>query len=372
MASNRFGSLFCVTTWGESHGKAIGLVIDGCPAGLHLTDAIINEELSIRRPGKLQFTSERKEEDIAEIYSGVFEGKTTGSPISIIIFNRDVKLEDYEAQKELLRPGHANYTYLQKYGLFDYRGSGRASARETACRVAAGAVAKQILREYDIHLAAFLKEMGGVEAYVAEHEEIESLKEKTLASPLFCPDSVATQKMITTLASARMEGDSIGGIVELRAEGMPTGLGDPLYEKLEAKLGLSMLSIPASKGFEIGSGFTAARMKGSEHNDLFVHNSSGKIITRTNHAGGVLAGISTGMPLVCRVAFKPASTIGQPQSTLDREGHAEVYEPSGINRHDPCVAIRAVPVVEAMAALVLVDALLMHRMSRLHPEHALI
>ena len=318
MASNSFGTRFRITTWGESHGKAIGAVIDGCPAGLPLTNDDINVELEKRRPGK-PGTSPRKEPDIAEIYSGVFEGKTTGAPISIIIFNRDANSRPYEATKDLMRPGHANYTYLKKYGIFDYRGGGRASARETACRVAAGAVAKKLLALYDITVEAALEEQPMPE-----------------------------------------EGDSIGGIVTVTTSPLPVGLGDPLFEKLEANLAKAILSIPATKGFEIGEGFAASAMSGSSHNDLF--DSSGPT---TNRSGGTLGGISTGQPLRLKVAFKPTSSIRKPQQTVTTDGlPATLTLPKG-SRHDPCVAIRGVIVVEAMVALVLIDALLLGAADRI-------
>ncbi len=323
MGANSFGKIFRITTWGESHGKAIGVVIDGCPAGLELSDVDVNLELAKRAPGNSPLTSPRKEPDIAEIYSGVFEGKTTGSPISIIIFNQDADSSKYEPMKDLLRPGHANFTYLEKYGIFDYRGGGRASARETACRVAAGAIAKKLLSHFKITITATLKE------------------------PSF-----------DLIEKAKSEGDSIGGIIEIATSALPIGLGDPVYEKLEANLAKAFLSIPASKGFEIGEGFASAKMKGSEHNDLFP--------LETNHAGGTLGGITTGKPLICRVAFKPASSIALPQATTTLSGSpATLTLPPG-SRHDPCVALRALPVCEAMTALVLVDALLAHRSSKIH------
>lgn len=365
MASNRFGNLFCITTWGESHGKAIGVVIDGCPAGLLLNEEIVQNELNQRRPGQNAYTSPRNEEDKAEILSGIFEGKTTGTPISILIHNRDAKSEHYEETKDLLRPGHANYTYLEKYGIFDYRGSGRASARETASRVAAGAVAKALLREEDIHLCAFIQEIGGISCQISEHAEIETLKEQTFQSPLFCPVKGVTAQMIEAIEKAKSEGDSLGGIVEIRAEGQMAGLGDPIYEKLEAQLAKAFLSINACKGFEIGSGFASARMRGSVNNDLFALNPSHQIVTRTNHSGGVLGGITNGMPLIARAAFKPPSTIHTPQKTLDTKKHERTLVMHADTRVDPCVAIRAVPVVEAMMALVLADALLMQRGARL-------
>lgn len=358
MASNSFGTLFRITTWGESHGKAIGVVIDGCPAGLPLTEEEINRELAKRRPGGSLYTSPRKEEDTVEILSGLFEGKTTGTPLSLLIWNKDADTSKYTSTKELLKPGHANFTYLEKYGLFDYRGGGRASARETACRVAAGAVAKKLLDHAGIQLVAYLREMGGLRC--------NSLNDcKEITAPLFCPDPHTCEQMVALLETAQKEGDSLGGVVELLATSLPVGLGDPIYEKLEANLAKAMLSLPASKGFEIGSGFEAARMKGSLHNDPFTLDEKGEISTETNHAGGTLGGISSGMPLRFRVAFKPTSSIKKPQKTLSLQKEEASFELPEGSRHDPCVAIRAVPVVEAMTALVLADALLLHRSSRL-------
>jgi chorismate synthase len=327
MGSNSFGQIFRITTWGESHGKAIGVVIDGCPARIPLSEEELNQELDKRAPGKSTLTSPRKESDKAEIYSGVFEGKTTGTPISILIPNRDADSSKYEPIKNLLRPGHANYTYLKKYGIFDYRGGGRASARETACRVAAGAVAKKFLSAYGIFPQARLIEVGGV----ADYLEI--------------------------LGQAKEDGDSLGGIIEVAVEKLPAGLGEPIYHKMEALLAQAMLSLPASKGFEMGAGFAAARMRGSEHNDRFFP--GGK--TETNHAGGTLAGITNGMPLVFRVAFKPSSSIKKAQTTATLEGEMATLELPEGSRHDPCVALRAVPVVEAMTSLVLADMLLLNR-----------
>lgn len=363
MASNSFGNLFRITTWGESHGKGIGVVIDGCPAGLNLTDEDINQALAIRAPGRNSYTTPRKEKDIAEIYSGVFEGITTGAPISIVIHNHDVKSSSYEPIKHLLRPGHANFTYLEKYGVFDYRGGGRSSARETACRVAAGAVAKKLLAHYGIETCAYLAAVGDIHVTV-ETDDLTQLNVSTLADPIFCPDANAAIQMMDSISVAKDAGDSLGGVVAFMATGLPAGLGDPVYEKLEANLAKAMLSMPASKGFEIGEGFDAAFMSGSTHNDSFIA-SDNKIITCTNHAGGTLGGVSTGMPLFGRVAFKPTSSINKEQQTVDVQGgNAEFKLPEG-SRHDPCVAIRAVPVVDAMCALVLVDALLMNRCSKL-------
>lgn len=363
MASNSFGTIFKITTWGESHGKAIGVVIDGCPAGLEIDESEINAALALRAPGRNAYTSPRAEADKAEILSGVFEGKTTGAPICIMIPNKDADSSKYEPIKDLLRPGHANYTYLEKYGIFDYRGGGRASARETASRVAAGAIAKKILEHNGIQLMAYIKQIGTVEAAI-EAKTFEHMRTLTYQSPIFCPDVQATSVMTAVIEKAKVEGDSLGGIIEFIALSVPPGLGDPVYEKLEANLAHAMMSLPATKGFEIGSGFQSVVMRGSEHNDLFTKE-SGKVQTQTNYAGGALGGISTGMPIIGRVAFKPTSSIMKSQETLTTSGEqASFMHPVG-SRHDPCVAIRAVPIVEAMAALVLVDALLLNRCVRL-------
>lgn len=362
MASNSFGKIFRITTWGESHGKAIGVVIDGCPAGIEICEDEINLQMALRSPGRNPYTSPRKEKDQVEIYSGVFEGKTTGAPISLIILNQDSNSLPYEMTKHLLRPGHANYTYLQKYGVYDYRGGGRASARETACRVAAGAIAKKFLQKYGIIPRAYIKEIGGIVADI-DAALVEQSPQAIYESLLFCPDPVATQKMIEKIDEARLQKNSVGGIVEFYVGNVPVGLGDPVYEKMDAMLASAMMGIPASKGFEIGTGFAAARMSGSEHNDCYVSDGQG-VRTETNHSGGVLGGISNGMPLVARVVFKPTSSIMQPQKTVDLNGQtAQIELPAG-SRHDPCIAIRAVPVVEAMGALVLADALLLNRGAR--------
>lgn len=365
MANNSFGNIFRITTWGESHGKAIGVVIDGCPAGLPLSDADIQSELLLRRAGMTPYTSPRGEQDQAEILSGVFEGKTTGAPISIIIHNKDSDSSKYEPIKHLLRPGHANFTYLEKYGIFDYRGGGRSSARETACRVAAGAVAKKILAHFGVLPLAFIREIGGINSQDPDLTHPRKVLEATRNNPIFCPDSQAAERMMAAIEAAKQEGDSLGGIIECAIMALPIGLGDPVYEKLEANLAKAMLSIPATKGFEIGSGFKAASMKGSQHNDAFIVDDQGKVRTETNYAGGTLGGISTGMPIIFRVAFKPTSSIKKPQETVSLDKQAsEFVLPEG-SRHDPCVTIRAVPIVEAMAALVCVDALLMNRCSKL-------
>jgi chorismate synthase len=337
MGSHSFGSLFRITTWGESHGPAIGVVIDGCPAGLELCAQDLIPDLKRRAPGHLPFTSPRKEDDVPEILSGTFNGKTTGAPISILICNHNHNSDAYQALEHIMRPGHAGFTYLAKYGIFDHRGGGRASARETACRVAAGGVAKKLLSCQGMTCTARLVQVGSAQT----EEEIIQLLEEIME-----------------------EGDSIGGIVEFRVDGLPAGLGDPVFDRLEANLAKAMLSLPATKGFEFGEGFHAAMMRGSEHNDLFV-STEGVIHPGSNHAGGTLGGITTGLPFIGRVAFKPASSIKKEQVTVTTAGEPVAFKLSPKARHDPCVAIRAVPVVEAMAALVLVDAVLLNRVVRL-------
>jgi len=365
MASNFFGQLFRITTFGESHGPAIGVVIDGCPAGISLDKEEIDAELLLRQPGSNPYTSPRKEKDEVEILSGLFQGKTTGAPIALVIRNRDADSSKYEPIKNLLRPGHANFTYLEKYGIFDYRGGGRSSARETAARVAAGAVAKKFLALFNIELCAFVAEIGGIAIAEPDLSPLSKLSKTVRSSALFCPDAQAAQKMMEKIEEAKQEGDSLGGILQCVAANLPTGLGDPVYGKLEALLASAMLSIPATKGFEIGSGFAAARMKGSQHNDAFDVNEHGKITTSTNFAGGTLGGISTGLPLSFRVAFKPTSSIMKPQKTVTIHGEKKPFQLPEGSRHDPCVAIRAVPILEAMAALVLADCLLMNRSSKI-------
>lgn len=340
MASNFFGNLFKIITFGESHGKGIGVVIDGCPAGIDLLEEDIHLELQKRSPGNSPYTSMRKEKDFPEILSGVFEGKTTGAPIAIFIKNQDVQSKSYDDRKNLYRPSHANFSYLHKYGIFDHRGGGRASARETVARVAAAAVAKKILAPLDIKFTTYLKQIGSLDHLVHGHE-----------------------KMLSYVEEIRLKGDSIGGIVECVVENIPIGLGDPIYEKIEANLAKAMLSIPATKGFEIGSGFNCVNLKGTEHNDAY-HKKEEKIKPLSNHAGGVLAGITTGEHLVFSVAFKPTSSIKIDQQTVDFEGKAKEYKGQDTKRHDPCVAIRAVPIVEAMCALVLVDSFLLNQCAK--------
>jgi chorismate synthase len=351
MASNFFGQIFRITTFGESHGKGIGVVIDGCPAGLELSAEEIHAELRKRRPGFSPYTSPRKEDDQPEILSGLFEGKTTGAPLAIWIANRDVDSSSYEAIKHLSRPGHGNSTYLQKYGIFDYRGGGRASARETAARVAAGAVAKKFLALYQIEICTFVEELGGIKAQI----DLDSIQEKTHSSPIFCPDPSATTQMLQQLEAIKAEGDSLGAILQTLVTNLPPGIGDPIYSKLEANLASAMLSIPATKGFEIDAGFAAARMRGSEHNRL---------------SSGTLAGISTGQTLTFRTAFKPTSSIGKEQPTHTLNGEPATLKWPSHARHDPCVALRAAPIIDAMTALVLADALLLNRCAEIRSRYS--
>ncbi len=359
MASNSFGNQFRITTWGESHGRAIGVVIDGCPAGLFISQEEITAELAKRAPGRCTLTSPRKEPDEAEILSGVFEGQTTGTPISILIWNRDADSSKYESTRHLLRPGHANYPYLKKYGVFDHRGGGRSSGRETACRVAAGAVAKKFLAQYQIEVVAYIKEIGNISATINSYD-IADLQTAIQANPIRCPDPHASEQIVRAIEQAKQQKDSLGGVIEVITSPLPVGLGEPIYEKVEAQLAKAFLSIPACKGFEIGSGFTGSQMQGSQHNDPYSY-SNGQVYTETNHAGGCLGGLTTGMPLQARAAFKPTSSIGQCQKTIDTSGNSCTFDLPAGSRHDPCLSLRVPPIIEAMTALVLADLLLMNR-----------
>ncbi len=358
MAGNTIGQLFRLTTFGESHGAAIGGIVDGCPAGLDLDLDAVQADLDRRRPGQSDLTTQRNESDTVQFLSGIFEGRTTGSPIAFLIKNKDQHSKDYDALKEVYRPSHADYTYEAKYGHRDHRGGGRSSARETASRVAAGAIARQLLAVQGISVKAFVSD-------IAEAHLDKSLEELDLSLPeneLRCPDEKTAAEMRRLIEAARDSGDTLGGIVTLVAKGVPPGLGEPVFDKLHADLGKAMLSINAVKGFETGSGFSAAAMRGSAHNDSFEKN-EGKTSTRTNHSGGIQGGISNGMDIVCRVAFKPVASIRQKQDTLTRTGESTEIQIEG--RHDPCVVPRAVPIVEAMAALVLADHLLRNRTSKI-------
>lgn len=360
MASNHFGEHFRITTWGESHGTAIGVTIDGCPAGVEINTAIINSALKARRPGGV-YTSPRNEVDEVEILSGVFEGRSTGTTIQLLIRNKNAIKAQYKDLSRKLRPGHANLTYLRKYGVFDSSGGGRASGRETACRVAAAAIAKQIVTTAGIKVHAYLASVGSIK--LAKQPSIASL-ETTGPEELFCPEPGTLTAIKNEIDKVKEQGNSLGGIVKFIITGAPAGLGEPIYQKLEAKLAYAMLSIPASKGFEIGAGFDAAKLSGQEHNDCY-HNDDGNISWQSNNCGGILAGITTGEDIYASVAFKPTSSIKIAQQTVSLDGSNTIIKLPHDARHDPCLAIRAVPVVEAMAYLCMADAYLANRMSRL-------
>ena len=360
MAGNSFGEIFRITTFGESHGKAIGVVIDGCPAGLELDLNFIQQELDKRKPGQSAITTQRKESDTFEILSGVFEGKTLGSPIAITIKNEDQKPEDYTHLKEAFRPSHADFTYETKYGIRDYRGGGRASARETAARVIAGAIAKQLLKKEGIEITAYVSSVGKIQLQ-KNYQQLDL--SKTDSNMVRCPDEETANAMIELIQETKTKGDTVGGIVTCVIQHTPVGLGEPVFDKLHADLAKEMLSINAVHGFEYGSGFAGAKMNGSEHNDVFEKNSKGEIVTQTNNSGGIQGGISNGMDIYFNVAFKPVATIMQTQTTVDKEGNET--EIKGKGRHDPCVVPRAVPIVEAMAALVLADHLLRAKVSKI-------
>ncbi|MGB1307830.1 MAG: chorismate synthase [Oceanihabitans sp.] len=350
MAGNTLGNIFKVTTFGESHGIAIGGIIDGCPSGIALDFDAIQNELNRRKPGQSEIVTQRKEPDTVEFLSGIFEGVTTGTPIGFVIKNANQKSKDYSHIKDVYRPSHADYTYDKKYGVRDYRGGGRSSARETASRVVAGAIAKQVLK--NVKIDAFTSSVG--EIFIDKpYQDLDF--SKTESNIVRCPDSEIAEQMIARIKEIRKEGDTIGGTVTCVLQNVPVGLGEPVFDKLHAELGKAMLSINAVKGFEYGSGFCGAKMKGSEHNDIF--NADGS--TKTNLSGGIQGGISNGMDIYFRVAFKPVATIMQKQQTINNAG--EIVEMQGKGRHDPCVVPRAIPIVEAMAALVLVDYFLLNQ-----------
>lgn len=352
---NSFGKLFTISTWGESHGGGIGVVVDGCPPNLPICEAEIQFELDRRRPGQSDITTPRKETDTVSIVSGTFNGKTLGTPIAMYVPNGDQRPSAYEEIKEKFRPSHADYTYQTKYGIRNHEGGGRSSARETIGRVAAGALAKKILSlAGQIEIRSYVKTVMNIS--MDENVDFPTL-EQVEANAVRCPDSGAASKMIELIKSVRSEGDSVGGIIETRVRNLPVGLGEPVFDRLEADLAKAMLSLPATKGFEIGSGFSGTLLRGSQHNDLF-ENRDGEIRTRTNRSGGVQGGISNGEELIFRVAFKPTATILKPQETVDKDGNNT--ELIGRGRHDPCVLPRAVPIVEAMTALVLVDHWMRH------------
>lgn len=355
---NIFGKIFSITTFGESHGAAIGVTINGCPAGIPVDLEFIQSELARRKPGQSKITTQRKEEDQVEILSGVFEDKTTGTPIALLIRNKDQKSKDYSHIADKFRPSHADYTYETKYGNRDYRGGGRSSARETAARVAAGAIAKLMLKEFGISFHAYVSQVGTLKL---EKHYTELDLPKAEENAVRCPDQEVAQQMFDYIDDIRKQQDTVGGVVTGVIQGVPAGLGEPAFDKLHAELGKAMLSINAVKGFEYGSGFEGVQMKGSEHNDAF-YTEDGAVKTRTNHSGGIQGGISNGQDIYFNVAFKPVATIMQDQESIDKEGNEAVV--SGKGRHDPCVVPRAVPIVEAMSALVIADYLLIARTNK--------
>jgi chorismate synthase len=348
MAGNSIGKLFCVTTFGESHGEALGCVIDGCPPGMALSAADLQGDLDRRKPGTSRFTTQRREDDQVKILSGVFEGMTTGTPIGLIIENTDQKSKDYSNIKDLFRPAHADYTYTHKYGNRDYRGGGRSSARETAMRVAAGAIAKKYLAEqHGVLVRGYLSQLGPIKIDTVDWNEVHN-------NPFFCPDASKVEAMENYMAALNKEGNSIGARITIIASGMPVGLGEPVFDRLDAELAHGLMSINAVKGVEIGSGFDSVEQKGTEHRDLMSPEGF-----KSNNAGGILGGISTGQDIIAHIALKPTSSIRIPGQTIDIEGNSAEIVTTG--RHDPCVGIRATPIAEAMVAITLMDHLLRHR-----------
>ncbi|MFH1713545.1 MAG: chorismate synthase [Candidatus Jacksonbacteria bacterium] len=385
--SNTFGKIFKITTWGESHGKAIGVIVDGCPAGLKLSEQDIQAELDRRRPGQSQITTTRQELDKAEILSGVFQGVTLGTPISILIKNQDAHLQDYEKLKDVYRPGHADYTWEIKYGIRDWRGGGRASGRETVGRVAGGAVARKILSKVGVEIVGYVIQISNLRTQNSKlqlkSQNLKIFRQQIETSIVRCPDAEASKEMVKLIEKVRKEGDSVGGVIEIIATGVPAGWGEPVFDKLSADLAKGLMSVPGVKGVEIGSGFECAGMRGSEHNDSIKaqisnlirriggqnHNlnmphrqsaEEAELKTLTNNAGGILGGISNGMPIVARIAVKPTSSIAKEQETVDKAGRSVKIKVKG--RHDPCICPRIVPVAEAMMALVLADYYLISRM----------
>ena len=355
MAGSSFGTIFSLSSFGESHGLAMGGVIDGCPAGINLDIALLQAELDRRKPGQNEYVTERKEADEVVFLSGIFEGKTTGTPIGFTIQNKDQNSRDYSHLKDNYRPSHADFTYEKKYGIRDYRGGGRSSARETVCRVVAGAIAKQVLQSIGIEFSTYVRQIGSISMDASDFHQ----KEEIEASLLRCPDKEISAQMEALISERKLAGDTLGGIIQCIITNVPIGLGEPVFDKLHADLGKAMLSINAVKGFEYGSGFSGVTMPGSIHNDIF--DTSGK--TKTNNSGGIQGGISNGMPIVCRVAFKPVATIMQDQSSINSSGEQVTIEGKG--RHDVCVVPRAVPIVEAMAAITILDHYLRQKSNQL-------
>jgi len=373
MSGNTFGTQFRITTWGESHGPAVGVVVDGCPAGLPLSEADIQVDLDRRRPGQSQVSTSRSEEDMVEILSGIFEGRTMGTPISMIVRNKDARSSAYDDIRNTPRPGHADYTYQAKYGLRDHRGGGRSSARETVGRVAGGAVARKLLAQAGIDVVGYVTELGGIKSSISSRSSVPTpslslsdFRSVVEGNPVRCPDQKAIALMLQAVEESRKEGDSVGGVAEILAVGVPPGIGEPVFDKLDADLAKALMSIGAVKAVEIGAGVECARMRGSGMNDplAFVEGTEGKVGFETNNAGGILGGISTGAPILCRIAVKPTPSISKMQRTVDLvTGDDAEIEIKG--RHDPSIPPRIVPVAEAMVALVLADHLLRQRSARL-------
>lgn len=355
---NTFGNLFKLTSFGESHGSMIGGIIEGCPAGLEINKDLIQKDLDRRKPGQSKVTSPRKEDDKVQLLSGIFEGKSTGTPIGFLIPNINSKSQDYSNIKDVFRPSHADYTYEEKYGLRDYRGGGRSSARETACRVVAGSIAKQLLNNYGIKISAYVSSIGNI---FADEKNVDLNKDYD-SNIVRCPDNDASEKMINLITDLKSKGNTVGGQIKCIINGVKPGLGEPVFDKLHADLGKAMLSINAVKGFEYGSGFSGSKMTGSLHNDEFLVE-NGNVSTKTNNSGGIQGGISNGEEIYFKVAFKPVATIMSKQNSIDKEKNNVELSVKG--RHDPCVVPRAVPIVESMAAIVLADHLLRNRLSKL-------
>ncbi len=357
MAGNSFGDIFKISTFGESHGKAIGVIIDGCPSLIDIDEDFIQSELDKRKPGQSKITTQRKESDTAQILSGVFEGKSTGTPIAIVIPNEDQRSKDYSHIQDKFRPSHADYTYQMKYGVRDYRGGGRSSARETAARVAAGAIAKLFLKQRGIEIFAHVSGVGKLEAPNLDSNNLQDLLERREQNIVRCADPASAAEMVAFIDEVRKNGDTVGGRISCIIRNVPVGLGEPVFDKLHADLAKAMMSINAVHGFEYGSGFAGSEMFGSEHNDIFI-NQQEQVKTLTNFSGGIQGGISNGMDITFKTAFKPVATIMRDQATINEEGESTTI--SGKGRHDPCVVPRAVIIVEAMAALVIADHLLKH------------
>lgn len=358
MAGNSFGKIFTISTFGESHGKGLGVIIDGCPSGISIDVQEIQNDLARRRPGQSAIVTQRKEADEVDIYSGIFEGKTTGTPIGMVIYNQDAKSKDYSHIKDSFRPSHADFTYNAKYGIRDYRGGGRSSARETVARVAAGSIAKQIVATKGIEIFSYVSQVGDIKL-AQDHSQIDPVQIES--NPVRCPDEATAKEMETLIRQIRKEGDTVGGVVTGVIKGCPAGLGEPVFDKLHAELGKAMLSINACKGFEYGSGFDGVAMRGSLHNDAF-YQEGDQVKTRSNYSGGIQGGISNGMDIYFKCAFKPVATIVNNQESIDI--HGEKVSVVGKGRHDPCVVPRAVPIIDAMSALVIVDFYLRDMASR--------